>query len=160
MRPAGPLLAEVPETAPESPLVRMSPEERLTADYHGTGVNIGRHPMAFRRQEMNELGVTPAALLPQVPSGGRVRVAGCVITRQRPGTAKGIVFLTMEDETGISNAVIMPDVFEQYKLAIVNHPFLLVEGVIQNVDSVIHVRATRLEPLHPFAASPPSHDFH
>ena len=160
MRPAGPLLEEVPEGDAQSPLVRMSAEERLTADYHGTGVNLGRHPMAFRRQEMNELGVTPASLLPRVPSGGRVRVAGCVITRQRPGTAKGIVFLTMEDETGISNAVVMPDVFERYKLIIVNEPFLLVEGVIQNVDSVIHVRATRLDSLRPFAAGPPSHDFH
>ena len=159
-RPVGPLLAEVPETAAASPLAPMSVEERLTADYHGTGVNIGRHPMALRRQEMNELGVTPAALLPRVASGGRVRVAGCVITRQRPGTAKGIVFLTMEDETGISNAVIMPDVFEQYKMTILNHPFVLVEGVIQNVDTVIHVRATRLEPLRPRTASPPSHDFH
>ena len=160
MRPAGPLLREVPETAPESPLARMSAEERLTADYHGTGVNLGRHPMAFRRAEMNELGVTPASLLPQVPSGGGVRVAGCVITRQRPGTAKGILFLTMEDETGISNAVVMPDVFERYKLAILNQPFLLVEGVMQNVDSVIHVRATRVEPLRPWTASPASHDFH
>jgi len=104
--------------------------------------------------------VTPASLLPRVPSGGRVRVAGCVITRQRPGTAKGIVFLTMEDETGISNAVVMPDVFEQYKMAVVNHPFVVVEGVIQNVDSVIHVRAERIEPLRPTTSSPPSHDFH
>ncbi len=159
-RPAGPLLQEVPETAPESPLARMSVEERLTADYHGTGVNLGRHPMALRRAEMNELGVTPASLLPQVPSGGHVRVAGCVITRQRPGTAKGIVFLTMEDETGISNAVVMPDILERYKMAILNQPFLMVEGVIQNVDSVIHVRAMRVEPLRPFTASPPSHDFH
>jgi error-prone DNA polymerase len=160
MRPAGPLLEEVPETAPESPLAQMSVEERLSADYQGTGVNIGRHPMALRRQEMNEIGVTPASWLPRVPSGGQVRIAGCVITRQRPGTAKGIVFLTMEDETGISNAVVMPDVFDRYKLTIVNHPFLIVEGVIQNVDSVIHVRASRVEPLRPMTASPPSHDFH
>jgi error-prone DNA polymerase len=159
MQPTGPLLDEVPESAPESPLVRMSVEERLTADYHGTGVNLGRHPMALRRKEMSEFGVTPASLLPRIPSGGGVRVAGCVITRQRPGTAKGIVFLTMEDETGISNAVVMPDVFDRYKLTVLNHPFLLVEGVIQNVDSVIHVRASRIEALRPFAASPPSHDF-
>ena len=160
MRPAGPLLESVPETAPESPLARMSAEERLTADYHGTGVNLGRHPMAFRREEMNELGVTPASLLPQVPPGGYVRIAGCVITRQRPGTAKGILFLTMEDETGISNAVVMPDIFEHYKSSILSHPFLLVEGVIQNVDSVIHVRATRIDPLRPWGSGPPSHDFH
>jgi error-prone DNA polymerase len=163
MRPAGPLLNEVPENAPESlasPLAPMSAEERLTADYHGTGVNLGRHPMAYRRREMTELGVTPASLLPRVPSGGGVRIAGCVITRQRPGTAKGILFLTMEDETGISNSVVMPDVFERYKMHILGHAFLLVEGVIQNVDGVIHVRASRLEPLDATMAAPPSHDFH
>jgi error-prone DNA polymerase len=159
MRPAGPLIDEVPETAPESPLAPMTAEERLTADYHGTGVNLGRHPMAYRRPEMNELGVTPAALLQRVPSGAGVRIAGCVITRQRPGTAKGILFLTMEDETGISNAIVMPDVFERYKMCILGNTFLIVEGVIQNVDSVIHVRATRLQPMNVLTAAPPSHDF-
>jgi error-prone DNA polymerase len=160
VRPIGPLLREVPETSPESPLVRMSVEERLTADYHGTGVNLGRHPMAFLRREMNELGVTPASWLPRIPSGGSVRIAGCVITRQRPGTAKGIVFLTMEDETGIANAVIMPDVFDHYKMTILNNQFLMVEGVIQNVDSVIHIRAAKIDPLRPLTAGPQSHDFH
>jgi error-prone DNA polymerase len=137
----------------------MSMEERLTADYHGTGVNLGRHPMAFLRREMNELGVTPASWLPRIPSGGSVRIAGCVITRQRPGTAKGIVFLTMEDETGIANAVIMPDVFDHYKMTILNNQFLMVEGVIQNVDSVIHIRAAKIDPLQPLTAGPQSHDF-
>ena len=66
----------------------------------------------------------------------------------------------MEDKTGISNAVIMPDVFEQYKLTVLNHPFLVVEGVIQNVDSVIHVRAKRVQPMSPLTAGPSSHDFH
>jgi error-prone DNA polymerase len=160
MRPAGPLLDEVPESSPESPLAPMCIEERLTADYHGTGVNIGPHPMFYRREEMKLVGVTPAARLGGIASGRPARIAGCVITRQRPGTAKGIVFLTIEDETGISNAVVMPDVFEQYKMAVLNHAFLLVEGVIQNVDNVIHVRATRIEPLRRFADGPPSHDFH
>jgi error-prone DNA polymerase len=160
MRVAGPLLDEVPESGAESPLAQMTVEERLTADYEGTGVNLGRHPMAYRREEMRALGVTPAAGLAGLRSGVAARVAGCVITRQRPGTAKGIVFLTMEDETGISNAVIMPDVFERYKMVILGEPFVLVEGVIQNVDGVIHVRASRVEGLREFGAGPGSHDFH
>ena len=106
VRPVGPLLAGVPETAPVSPLLAMTTEERLSADYVGTGVTIGRHPMAHRREEMNELGVTPARDLVHIPAGGLVRIAGNVIVRQRPGTAKGIVFLSIEDETGICNAVI------------------------------------------------------
>ena len=86
-----------------SPLARMTTEERLNADFRGTGVTIGRHPMAYRREEMNALGVTPPRQLQQMRDGRRVRVAGCVIVRQRPGTAKGFVFLSMEDETGESS---------------------------------------------------------
>ena len=91
----------------------MTIAERLAADYSGTSLTIGRHPMYFRRAEMNELGVTPARDLARVRNGGLVRVAGSVIVRQRPGTAKGIMFLSMEDETGIFNIVVMPDLFEQ-----------------------------------------------
>ena len=86
----------------------MNTEERLWADYRGTGLTIGRHPMAYRRAEMNALGVTRAADLARVPDGRLVRIAGSVIVRQRPGTAKGFVFLSMEDETGIMNAIVDP----------------------------------------------------
>jgi error-prone DNA polymerase len=157
---AGPLLAEIPENAPEAPLRPMTVDERLNADYSLTGINIGRHPMAHRREEMNALGVTPAVALANIRSGKLVRIAGGVIVRQRPGTAKGIVFLSIEDETGIANVVVMPDVFDANRLVIVNNRWLLIEGPIQNVDNVIHVRAKRIRPL---AASPlpvPSHDFH
>ncbi|MGH9817507.1 MAG: hypothetical protein ACRD6I_15655, partial [Candidatus Acidiferrales bacterium] len=87
-----------------SPLEPMSDEERLVADFRGTGLTVGPHPMSYRRTEMNALGVTPAALLRNLPNGRLVSIAGGVIARQRPGTAKGFVFLSLEDETGISNA--------------------------------------------------------
>ncbi len=163
-RPAGPLLDEVPETSPvagspETPLEQMTIAERLTADYDGTGLTVGRHPMHFRRAEMNELGVTPARDLPRVRNGGLVRVAGSVIVRQRPGTAKGILFLSMEDETGIFNIVVMPDMFDLYRLTLVTEPYLLIEGKVQNVDGVIHVLARRVERMEPGAPAMSSHDF-
>jgi error-prone DNA polymerase len=159
-RDAGPLLSDVPENDPQAPLRPMSIDERLTADYGGTGINIGCHPMFYRRAEMDALGVTPAAQLAGIRSGKYVRIAGCVIVRQRPGTAKGIVFLSVEDETGIANVVVMPDVFDTNRLLIVSTQWLVVEGPIQNVDNVIHVRAKRIDSLGFSAASTPSHDFH
>jgi error-prone DNA polymerase len=116
--------------------------------------------MFHRRAEMDALGVTPAATLAGIRSGKQVRIAGNVIVRQRPGTAKGIVFLSIEDETGIANAVVMPDIFDANRMVILSSRWLMVEGPIQNVDSVIHVRAMRIEALGFSAASVPSHDFH
>jgi error-prone DNA polymerase len=159
-RASGPLLSEVPENDPQAPLQPMTIDERLIADYGGTGINIGCHPMLYHRAEMNALGVIPAAHLAGIRSGTHVRIAGCVIVRQRPGTAKGIVFLSVEDETGIGNVVLMPDIFDANKLLIVSERWLLIEGPIQNVDNVIHVRARRIQPLGFSAASIPSHDFH
>ncbi len=159
-RPTGPLLEQVPETEPASPLLQMTTEERLAADYRGTGLTVGRHPMAYRRAEMHALGVTPARDLSRVASGGLVRIAGSVVVRQRPGTAKGIVFLTLEDETGISNAVVMPDLFESQRLLLVSEPWLLIEGVLQNVDTVIHVLARRVTPIPNGTPGSPSHNFH
>ena len=158
-KPVGPLLEEVPENAPEAPLEQMTTFERLAADYHGTSLTIGRHPMAFRREEMNDRGVTPAAELPKMRNGRFVKVAGCVIVRQRPGTAKGIVFVSVEDETGIFNVVIMPDLFEERRLTIVREPYLLFEGKVQNVDGVIHILAKKVERIEPAAPAMSSHDF-
>jgi error-prone DNA polymerase len=158
-RPTGPLLEDVPETNPEAPLQQMTIAERLNADYQGTGMTIGRHPMHFLRPEMNELGVTTAKDLRKVPNGGLVRVAGAVIVRQRPGTAKGIMFLSMEDETGIANVVVMPDMFEERRLVLVTEPYLLIEGKVQNVDDVIHVLARRVERIEPITPAMSSHDF-
>jgi error-prone DNA polymerase len=138
----------------------MSIAERLGADYHGTGLTIGRHPMHFRRDEMDAMGVTRAAELPALRNGRKVKVAGAVIVRQRPGTAKGIVFVSLEDETGIFKAVVLPELFEQSRMTILSEPYLMIEGKVQNVDGVIHILAqtiTRIEPVAPVAAS---HDFH
>ncbi|MGH9351747.1 MAG: error-prone DNA polymerase, partial [Terriglobia bacterium] len=113
VRPAGPLFETIEEEEFTTPLAPMNPEERLRADFKITGLTVGRHPMAWRRAEMQALGVWPAAELHRAPNGKRVRIAGCVICRQRPGTAKGFVFLSIEDETGIANAIVTPDLFQR-----------------------------------------------
>jgi error-prone DNA polymerase len=100
--------------------------------------------MAMRREEMSLRGALRASDLPRQRHGRRVRVAGAVITRQRPGTAKGFVFLTLEDETGIANIIIRPDLFAEQRLTVINEPFLLVEGILQNQEGVTSVRAERM----------------
>ena len=105
-------------------------------------------------------GVLRAADLPRSRSGRRVRVAGAVITRQRPGTAKGFVFLTLEDETGIANIIVRPDLFDVYRVAIIEEPFLLVEGVLQQQDAVTSVRAERVLGIGGKRPEIASHDFH
>ncbi len=127
----------------------MTIEERVNADFRGTGVTIGKHPMAYRREELNKLGVKRAIDLHKIRNGVWVRVAGWVIVRQRPGTAKGFVFLSLEDETGIANAIIRPALFERDRAAIVHEPYLYVEGILQHRDGVTAVRATRVRPLPP-----------
>jgi error-prone DNA polymerase len=159
VRPVGPLLDRMEAAEGASPLARMTVEERLTSDFRGTGVTIGRHPMAYRRMEMQALGVTPAAHLARVPHGRLVRIAGSVIVRQRPGTAKGFVFLSMEDETGVMNAIIAPATYDRYKLVVVGEPFLLIDGVLQNQDGVISVKVGRVEGL-PAGAAGAAHNFH
>ena len=140
----------------------MNISERLVADYSGTGLTVGPHPLTFRRHELSMRGVLPAIELPKARAGRRVRTAGMVITRQRPGTAKGFVFLTLEDETGISNIIIRPDLFASDRLTIVESSFLLIEGVLQNQDGVTSIKAeriTRLDGLSEQSAFE-SHDFH
>ena len=131
----------------ECPLRPMTEAERLVADYAGTGLTIGRHPMAFRRDDLAMRGVLRACDLRTARQGRRVRVAGMVITRQRPGTAKGFVFLTLEDETGVANIIVRPDLFARDRLVIVEEPFLLVEGVLQNQEGVTSVRAEQVQGL-------------
>jgi error-prone DNA polymerase len=139
----------------------MNQEERLVADFHGTGLTVGPHPMAYRRAWLNAMGIRRASELRDIPSGKRLRIGGCVIVRQRPGTAKGFVFISLEDETGVSNAIVNPDLFEELRLMITHEPFLIIEGQVQNTDKVVLVRAKKIErmPDHSLAATP-SHDFH
>ena len=137
----------------------MSAHDRLRADYGGTGLTIGPHPMALRRDGLALRGVLRASDLSRTRDGRRVRVAGMVITRQRPGTAKGFVFLTLEDETGISNVIIRPDLFDRERMTVVRQPFLVVDGVLQNQEGVLSVRAERLEGIDG-GASVDAHDFY
>ncbi|MBS1817901.1 MAG: hypothetical protein JSU08_08235 [Acidobacteria bacterium] len=144
----------------ECPLKPMTEAERLVADYAGTGLTVGRHPMALRRHELVMRGVLRATDLRTARQGRMVRVAGMVITRQRPGTAKGFVFLTLEDETGIANIIVRPDLFAQDRSVIVEEPFLLIEGVLQNQDGVISVRAEVVQGLGGTSVDFEAHDFY
>jgi error-prone DNA polymerase len=159
-RRPGPLLEGVVEADTSSPLARMNAEERLVADFRGTGLTVGPHPMAYRRREMEGLGVCRAADLPRMVTGQRVRTAGCVIARQRPGTARGFLFLSVEDETGIANAILPPDLFARHRLLLISEQFLLIEGILQNQDNVVSVKAERVAPLGANSVLTQSHDFH
>jgi error-prone DNA polymerase len=165
VRPSGELLegargqgGEGAEATP-SPLRPMDAEESLHADYAGMGLTLGPHPMALRRDQLTRLGVLPASELPNRRGGHRVRVAGMVITRQRPGTAKGFVFLTLEDETGVSNIIVRPDLYDREKTAVVRYPFLMVDGVLQHQDGVISVKAEHVEGIEG-GASVDAHHFY
>lgn len=159
-RAPGPLYASLQELDGNSPLLPMTVPERMDADFRGTGVTIGRHPVAYQRQELKKLGALRAIDARKLRNGSPVKVAGWVIVRQRPGTAKGFVFLTLEDETGVSNIIVTPQIFEKNRLVLVKHPFLLIEGVLQNQDNVVSVKAKRIRPLSFQVAAAPSHDFH
>jgi error-prone DNA polymerase len=142
-----------------SPLREMTQIERLEADYGGTSVTVGRHPMAFRRADLAARGVRRACDLARASPGQRIRVAGSVIVRQRPGTAKGFVFLSLEDETGIANVIVTPQLFERHRLVLVTEPILMVEGVLQKQDGVVSIKAGRVQELPRLAHNVPSHDF-
>lgn len=158
-REPGPLYEKLEETA-GSPLQQMTLNERLNADLRGTGITIGRHPMAHQRAWLDTMKVVRAGELKNMRNGNWVKIAGWVIVRQRPGTAKGFVFLSLEDETGIANVIVTPQLFESNRLALVNYPLLLIEGVLQHQDNVVSVKARRIEPLQTKIESPASHDFH
>ena len=160
VRPSGPLLEQNSEPDASSPLAPMNHEERLVADFHGTGLTVGPHPMSYKRSWLNAMGIRRAIELRDLPTGKRLRIGGCVITRQRPGTAKGFVFLSLEDETGVANAIVHPDLFHKHRLLLTSERFLAVEGILQNQDNVISVRAEHVQPLFVTKAETSSHDFH
>ncbi|HVR09278.1 MAG TPA: error-prone DNA polymerase [Thermoanaerobaculia bacterium] len=157
VRPAGPLLAELPETEP-SPLPEMTPAEETQADFGGTQMTLGPHPLSYRREQLRRRGIVTAADLARYRHGDLVRTAGAVIVRQRPGTAKGLLFLTLEDETGMSQAIVSPDLLQQHRRLIVGSPGLVVEGVLQKRDGSISVRGERFWAIEEMLAVP-SHDF-
>jgi error-prone DNA polymerase len=144
-----------------SPLAEMTADEEMAADFGGTHLSIGPHPVSFARADLVRRGVACAADLAKIRHGRRARVGGIVIVRQRPGTAKGFVFLTVEDETGFANAIVTPQLFERDRQIILGANALIIAGVVQNVDGVVSIKADGFEPLggRP-AAIDVSHDFH
>ena len=156
----GKLLEGVIEQDSVSPLKQMEVEERLVSDYHGTGLTTGPHPMFYRRAEMHRMNIKSAAEMRALPDGKRATVAGAVITRQRPGTASGLIFLTLEDETGYANVIVMPHVYEEYRQAVLEPKFIRVSGTVQNQDGIVHLKAEHVEALSVSAAPMASHDFH
>jgi error-prone DNA polymerase len=148
------------EPVTASPLPEMTVEEEMSADYAGTNLSTGPHPISFARAALDRQGVTRAADLARVPHGRRAAIAGVVIVRQRPGTAKGFVFITVEDESGFGNAIVTPGLFEHHRHAIIGTSSLLIEGVVQNQDGVVSIKADRFEPLGGRSATiDVSHDF-
>ena len=143
-----------------SPLEPMTLTERVIADYAGTGLTLGPHPMALQRGELAMRGVLRAIDLPRTRNGRYVRIAGMVITRQRPGTAKGFVFLTLEDETGTASVIVSPSLFAKQCLDIVDESFLMAEGTLQIQKGVTSVKAERLSGLSGQYPAVNSHDFY
>jgi error-prone DNA polymerase len=161
-RPAGPLFDRQPDpphrTREPSPLSEMTPFEETAADYGGTGMSTGPHPVSYLRSRLRKEGVIPAMELPEIPNGKRIKVAGAVTVRQRPGTAKGLLFMTMEDETGIFQAVVFPDQLQENREIIAGSPGLVIDGILQKKDGTLSVRGESFRPLPPFT-SVKSRDF-
>jgi error-prone DNA polymerase len=154
--------ARAPETAREgacAPLQPMTMPERVKADYDAMNLTTGPHPMKLLRQHLPD--IWRATDLASARHGDTVQIAGNVICRQRPGTAKGFVFVSLEDETGISNAIVTPDLFERVRLLITEEPFLIIEGTVQNSENVVLIKAREIRALaHEQLVGTDSHDFH
>ncbi|MDZ4695078.1 MAG: error-prone DNA polymerase [Deltaproteobacteria bacterium] len=150
---SGALFARAQGNDDDSPLPEMTVTETLHADLRRTGLSTMAHPVGLARPELQRMGIVAACVLADIPDGQMVRIGGIVIVRQRPGTAKGVIFVTLEDETGFANAIVMPNVYEKWRKVIVSHPALLIEGRIQNRNGVIHIKAERFAPLGPGAES-------
>ena len=145
-----------------SPLPEMSRLEETVSDFRTLGLTTGPHLISYARAELDRQGILSAAALARAADGARVRTAGAVIVRQRPGTAKGMLFLTLEDETGMSQAIVTPDLYRENRAAIVGAAGLIVEGILQRRDGTVSVRAESFAPIGRLATRPamPSHDFH
>jgi error-prone DNA polymerase len=142
----------------ESPLVPMTAQERVTADYRTMNLTAGPHPMKLLRDKLPN--IWRAIDLHQAKHGSTIQIAGNVICRQRPGTAKGFVFVSLEDETGVSNAIVDPDLFEKYRLLITEEDFLVVEGEVQNSENTVLIKTREIKPLtHDELVGSESHDF-
>jgi error-prone DNA polymerase len=153
------LFAGVAPRPGPSPLAEMSPLEITLTDYQRSGLTTGPQILTHLRPGLAARGVLTANELRGVPDGQFVRTAGHTIVKQRPGTAKGFCFLTLEDETGTCNAILTPRVFQRFRVPLHTAPILEIAGPLQNVDNVIHVRVRELRPLVPRKGLPESHDY-
>jgi len=162
-RLSGPLFeasaeAEMGET--EAPLFQMTIAERLMADFHGTGLTVGRHPVSYHRVYLNEFGIVRASDLIHLPHGRKTRIGGTRLVAQRPGSVNRFDFLSLEDETGISTAIISSKLFGEHRTLASTEKFLMVAGKLQNLDGVLSIKAFKIQPLVIRAPATPSHDFH
>jgi error-prone DNA polymerase len=161
LQPVGELLELTTGDGVPSPLSPMTDHQRTYADFSNSGLTIGKHPMSHYRAQMRDLGAMDAASVKSQRDGIVLTVAGCVITRQRPGTAKGFVFLTLEDETGVVNVIVQPALYDLYRAACSTAPYLIIKGVLQSQSGVVSLKAGEIKELHlSQAAVMPSHDFH
>ena len=138
----------------------MSRSEETLADYATMDLTTGPHLLTHFRAKLKEDGVVTATQMKRLRNGSRVATAGAVIVRQRPGTAKGFVFLTLEDETGIANIIVRPDLFARDRLIIVEERFLIVDGVLQNQDGVTSIRAEQVHGMRGVDVDFDAHDFY
>ena len=137
----------------------MTLPERVRADYETMNLTTGPHPMNLLRESLQN--IWREIDLAHARHGSTIQIAGNVICRQRPGTAKGFVFISLEDETGVSNAIVEPDLFERFRLVITEEAFLLIEGEVQNSDNVVLIKARQIRALaHEQLIGSQSHDFH
>ncbi|MHB1846381.1 MAG: DNA polymerase III subunit alpha [Deltaproteobacteria bacterium] len=156
----GPLFARAgAEAQGASPLAELTDLERTLADYRTQGLTVGPQLVQHFRPWLTRQGVVCAKDVLRQPNRARIRIGGLVITRQRPATAKGIVFVTVEDETGQANAVVRPEVFERHRALVLEAPLVIIEGPLQNLDGVATVTAQRLLPFGERLPTPASHDF-
>ncbi|HKI87096.1 MAG TPA: OB-fold nucleic acid binding domain-containing protein, partial [Thermoanaerobaculia bacterium] len=158
-RPSGPLFATNRKSSAPSPLPEMTPFDETRADYAGAGLTAGPHPISYFRPRLARRGVIPTAALGTRQRGERIRIAGSVIVRQRPGTAKGVLFITLEDETGMAQAIVAPKLLHEHRQLIVGAAGLIVEGELEKRDGTLSLRAERFWRLSDLARVP-SHDFH
>ncbi|HEY2743110.1 MAG TPA: error-prone DNA polymerase, partial [Polyangia bacterium] len=153
-------VADATKGADATPLGEMTMKERIAADFAGSSMSIGPHPVSLLRPLLAARGIRRAADLADVPDGTRVEAAGTVIVRQRPGTAKGFFFITLEDETGFANAIVTPQRFAAQRTLLTTAPALIVGGILQNQDGVVSIKADRFARLAEIGAAAPAHDFH
>ncbi|MEA3023480.1 MAG: error-prone polymerase, partial [Alphaproteobacteria bacterium] len=139
----------MPEMEPDVALPPMPPGAQVVEDYRHLHLSLKAHPVSFLRGDLDRRGITRHELLPGIRSGERVTVAGLVLVRQRPGTAKGVIFMTLEDETGIANTIVWARAFEQFRPVVIGARLVAVTGALQNASGVIHVVMEKIEDLTP-----------